>query len=151
MRWSCTGRRMINLTTSLEVGCHSETLVDSGARAVCNRGRNSKRFLIKTLGTAVLFALVSSVSFATAKRTVLSEEPEKFARTLVNLGIAKPTFLYCWADIHYFDNVDSENCANSVVLINRLAKSASIIPMVSTDSETLRRVVDEVFRSMERK
>src|SRR5690349_4273125 len=72
MRWSCTGRRMINLTTSVEVGCHSEPLVDSGAQAVCKRGRNSKRFLIKTLGTAALFALVSSVSFATAKRTVLS-------------------------------------------------------------------------------
>jgi len=142
---------MTNLTTSVEVECRSEARVALEARAVCNRGHNPGRFLIKTVATAVLFALISSVSFATAKRTVLSEEPEKFARTLVKLGIAKPTLLYCWADIHYFENIDSENCATSVALINRLAKSGSIIPMVSTDSETLRRIVDEVFRSMERK
>ena len=129
------------------------TLVDFCGRAICNigKGRRTKWLLTKTLAAAALFVLVPSVSFATAKRAVLSEEPEKFARTLVNLGISKPTFLYCWADIHYFDKAISENCATSVLLINQLAKSASIIPMVSSDSETLRRIVDEVFRSMERR
>ncbi|TBY26966.1 hypothetical protein E0H93_28150 [Rhizobium leguminosarum bv. viciae] len=88
--------------------------------------------------------LTSIEAMATAKHTEVADDPRSFARSLVNFGAVEPVFMYCWADMLYFDNYGSASCIETIARLSIIARGMSIVPLSSRDRNSLRLVLEEI-------
>ncbi|MBY5706823.1 hypothetical protein HFO38_29580 [Rhizobium leguminosarum] len=88
--------------------------------------------------------LTSIEAMATAKHTEVADDPRSFARTLVNFGAVEPVFMYCLADVRYFNDYGSASCVKTIDKLRIIARGMSIVPLSSQDRISLRLVLEEI-------
>jgi hypothetical protein len=95
----------------------------------------------------IMLGLFPKGSSATSSKTYSTENPERIGSIIVDLHQEKRFYYYCYAEIRFFDDGDSENCDKSYESLNKIALSASYVSFKRKDSQTLLRILEFIVRN----